>query len=139
MPVCRIHSSSEIEALREKTGLFKRPAFFRVELLAANALSPGRRKTLERRLAFALSDCGCALASAAMILIPVLLFLAGDVSPLPVWPNTVFYIASAGAGAVLAKLISLFFSFHLANRTIDELQDSLLPQQAAADTCANRR
>lgn len=125
MPISKLHSMSDIYALKDKITLFDRPASFRVELLSPNTLDYGRLRTLERRLAFCLSDCGCGFASVSIILIPLTIFLVADFSLLPFWPNTVIYVLSTLAGALLAKLGSLIISYHLAHRTIDELISSL--------------
>ena len=125
MPVCRLNSGEEVQRLKARTRLFDRPASFRVEILFANNLRPGRQRALERRLAFALSDCGCVLASLGLVLAPSALFVIGDYPQSPVWPNTTLYILSALAGAGLGKLVGLFVSYRLAHRTLDELLLSL--------------
>ncbi len=74
MPVCRLETREDVEALRLAVRWFDRPGYFRVELLAPNTLSSERCTVLRRRLAFALSDCGCFLASAVLLVIPLVLF-----------------------------------------------------------------
>lgn len=125
MPVCRLKTRDEVEALQLAVRWLDRPAYFRVELLAPNALPANRRKSLQRRLSFALSDCGCFLASAALLFIPAGLFLAGGISPWPFWPNAVVYLGITLAGASSAKLISLFLSYRLAHRCIEEILASM--------------
>jgi len=125
VPVCKLYSLSDIEAIKGKITIFERPAFFQVKFLCLNTLDQDRRRTLERRLAFCLSDCGCGLASVSLILIPVTIFLVANFSLLPVWPNTTLYVLSAFSGAILAKLSSLIVSYHLAHRVIEEFISSL--------------
>jgi len=129
--VCKLHSMSDIYTIKDKITLFYRPASFRVELLCPNTLDHNRQRILERRLAFCLSDCGCGFASASIILIPLTIFLVGEFPLLPVWPNTVIYVLSTLAGALLAKSGSLIISYHLAHRTIDELVSSLSEAKSA--------
>ena len=133
MPICKLRSIGDIEVLKNKIRLFDRPAYFRIELLFSNTLSPERRRTLERRLAFALSDCGCALASFSLILIPLSFFLIGHYSFLPVWPNATLYVVCTFIGAGFAKLASLFMSYHLAHQTIDELLELYSTEQETVD------
>lgn len=131
MPVCRLNSGEEVQRLKERARLFDRPPSFRVEVLFANNLRPGRQRVLERRLAFALSDCGCALASLGMVLVPTALFVIGDSPLLPIWPNTVLYVLSALMGAGVGKLLGLFVSYRLAHRALDELLLSVLSAPSA--------
>lgn len=125
MPVCKLRSINDIETIKNKITIFDRPASFRVELLCPNTLDSDRQRILERRLAFCLSDCGCAFASIGMILIPLLMFIVGNYSLLPIWPNTVIYVLSTLTGSLLAKVCSLIVSYHLAHRIIAEFISSL--------------
>lgn len=127
MPIHRLRTRRDIVGLKAKTRLFDRPASFRVEILLTHVLGPRRRKSLERRLAFALSDCGCAAAAVGLVVVPLSLWLAGDYAPLPIWPNTVLYAFAAVAAAGVGKLIGLLISYRIAHGALDELILSSAP------------
>lgn len=109
----------DIETIKDKTRLFDRPASFRVELLRPNKLDYDRQRILERRLAYCLSDCGCAFASISIILIPLTNFFVGNFPLTPILPNTIAYVLISLTGALLAKLFSLIVTYNLAHRTIE--------------------
>lgn len=125
MPICKLRSIKDIETIKDKTKVFDRPAYFRVEFLCSNTLDCRRQRILERRLAFCLSDCGCVFGSIGIILIPSTIFFIGNFPILPFWPNSAVYIMSTLAGALFAKLFSLIITYHLAHRTIKELISSM--------------
>lgn len=135
MPVCRLETREDVEALRLAVRWFDRPGYFRVELLAPNTLSSERCTVLRRRLAFALSDCGCFLASAVLLVIPLVLFFVVNYSPWPFWPNAVVYLSCMAVGALLAKLISLLLSYRMAHRCINEILASM-PTPSSATPAA---
>ena len=121
MPVCRLRSKEDIESLTQAVRFFDRPASFRVELLCSTSIPVLRKRKLEKRLAFALSDCGCALASLSIVLTILLLYFVFDLSPVPVWPNTMSYILFVLVIASLAKLVSLYLTYHLAHTILHEI------------------
>lgn len=118
MSIQYLASRDDVLKLKERTRLFDRPAAFRVCVTLASKLSVARQRVLERRLAFALSDCGCGLASLALVAAPLLLYAFSSYAFLSAWPA---YVAIAVVAAVTGKLLGLFLSYRLAHRTLDEL------------------
>lgn len=118
MSIQHLASRDDVLKLKESTRLLARPAAFRVCVASAPTLSAVRRRVLERRLAFALSDCGCGAASLALISAPLALYGFSAYAFLSAWPA---YLAIAVAAAVVGKLLGLFLSYRLAHRTLDEL------------------
>lgn len=121
MPVCRLRSKEDVESLTQKVRFFDRPASFRVELLCSTSISVHRQRKLEKRLAFALSDCGCALASLSIVLTILLLYFVFGFSLVPVWPNTMSYILYVVVIACLAKLVSLYLTYRMAHIILHEI------------------
>ncbi len=127
MPICRLQTKQDIESLIQKIRFFDRPASFRVELLCTSTLSPVRKHQLEKRLAFALLDCGCALASFSIILTTLILYYIFDFPFLPISPNLTTYLVSVITIAIIAKLVSLYLSYRMAHNIIQEILSSLMP------------
>jgi hypothetical protein len=139
MPSCQLRSMADITRLKRQTGYFHRPSSYRVEILFANSLTAARKAILERRLAFALSDCGCALSSAGLAIMPFALFLIQYSAPRS-RTSLAAYLVCGAIGAALGKLFGLLLSYRVAHRTLDELLVSALrPMSASAQALGGKQ